>query len=1184
MLDRNCRGRWVARFKIFTVFGLLAIGALIVSGAVFAQTTISTGSIQGTVSDQSGALMGGAKVTITLRSTGRVIATTTTSSGAYASGALTPGVYTVRVEAPGFKTTEAELVVEVGVTATGNVKLEIGQVAQVVELQADTVQVNTEQATVQGVIDTAQIENLPINGRNFLDLAQLEPGVQIQDGGNFDPTKKGFSSISFGGRFGRTARIEVDGLDISDETVGTTTQDIPASAIQEFQIGESMLDLSTELTSSGSVNVTTRSGTNTLHGQAYEAFRNHDLDAALPGGQTPFFQRNQAGGNLGGAVKKDKLFLFADGERTSQSFVQPVLAAPPFQADTGGFSAPFKEAEVVGRADWQISQNYKMFYRFSYNSNNDVAAYVPGSFQPMDNLTSTRDHAVGLDFSSGAFTHSIRFGYMKFFNHIASGVTATTPYNPSSPIELAIGSDPLCIGLAPIGICAGQPFLAPQATPQSDHQIKYDGSRALGKHILRYGGGLNHIQGGGFAGFLADGPSVNAPISATLTCGSACLSGGVANPLNYPALNVLLGNGQGFETTEPSFGFPGGGLGPDNRVSWYVGDSWKLRHNLTVTYGLRYVRDTGRTDSDLPAIPALDQFDNQFYHNLGARVRDPGKNFAPQLGFAWDPTGSGKTVFRAGAGLFYENSIWNNVLFDRPARLPTGTFLALSPACENGSPQPLPFTTSVNLAAVCGAPIFQVQSQIATLESEYHAFALTQGAGPNGSYIGTALSDTGPNGSSTNLFAPDYQTPRSLQMNVGIQHEFGKGMVFTADYLRNISTHTLLAVDTNHVGDARFLNVANATAAIAATNSGLGCAASTAGIPCAIANGATISSYAVNGLDSGYGLCGGSPCPAAAFGGINDNLGGNQMLFPIGRAVYNGLQMSWREDVKSPVQGIHYLNLQVSYALSKYVAMAQDSDFINSAWDYADPTKYMGPDGLDRKNQFSFGGTAELPAHFRVNLIGHFYSPLAQNLTLATTGNPGGIFVTDVNGDGTGDGNGPNGSNGGFGSLLPGTNLGSFGRGVNASNLNQVIDNYNNNYAGKPTPAGQALITAGLFTAGELSELGGVMPMVSPAPANEANDDWLRDFDLSLNWTYKIKERVELQPGVGFFNLFNFTNFDPPKNTISGVLSLAGTPAVVGTANGTPGRQPSNLQVGLGSGVFGLGAPRVVEFTFKVSF
>ena len=102
-------------------------------------------------------------------------------------------------------------------------------------------QVNTEQATVQGVLTASQIENLPVNGRNFLDLAQLEPGVQIQDGQNFDPTKAGYSSISFGGRFGRTARIEVDGVDVSDETVGTTTTDIPASAIQEFQISQSQL-------------------------------------------------------------------------------------------------------------------------------------------------------------------------------------------------------------------------------------------------------------------------------------------------------------------------------------------------------------------------------------------------------------------------------------------------------------------------------------------------------------------------------------------------------------------------------------------------------------------------------------------------------------------------------------------------------------------------------------------------------------------------------------------------------------------------------------------------------------------------------------------------------------------------------------------------------------------------------
>ena len=158
---------------------------------------------------------------------------------------------------------------KVNTTASGNVKLDVGQSAQVVEVQASELAVNTEQATVQGVLTAQQIENLPINGRNFLDLAQLEPGVQIQDGGTFDPTKNGFSSVSFGGRFGRTARIEVDGVDVSDENVGTTTQNVPMGAIQESSLQQSSLDLSTELTSSGSVSITTKSGTNTLHGEGF---------------------------------------------------------------------------------------------------------------------------------------------------------------------------------------------------------------------------------------------------------------------------------------------------------------------------------------------------------------------------------------------------------------------------------------------------------------------------------------------------------------------------------------------------------------------------------------------------------------------------------------------------------------------------------------------------------------------------------------------------------------------------------------------------------------------------------------------------------------------------------------------------------------------------------------------------
>ncbi len=209
-----------------------------------------------------------------------------------------------------------------------------------VEVKAGEIQVNTEQVTVQGVLTSQQIENLPINGRNFLDLAQLEPGVQIQDGGNFDPTKNGFSSISFGGRFGRTARIEVDGLDISDETVGTTTQNIPEGAIQEFQIEQSSLDISTELTSSGAVNVITKSGTNAYHGEGYYYFRDQALNANLPGASSNYFQRNQFGASVGGPIIHDKLFFFLNAERTKQDLLDPVLPSGPFQALTGSFVSP----------------------------------------------------------------------------------------------------------------------------------------------------------------------------------------------------------------------------------------------------------------------------------------------------------------------------------------------------------------------------------------------------------------------------------------------------------------------------------------------------------------------------------------------------------------------------------------------------------------------------------------------------------------------------------------------------------------------------------------------------------------------------------------------------------------------------------------------------------------------------
>jgi hypothetical protein len=300
-LNHNSR----SQHQNFSLLPLILAFALVATGAAFAQTTISTGSIVGTVTDATGAVLEGAKVTITSLDTNQQINLTSNASGAFNSGALSPGNYKVQAAAKGFSTTSQTVAVRVGNTATVNPKLAVGQESTVVEVQGSALAVNTEQAEVQGVLTSSQIENLPVNGRNFLDLAQLEPGVQIQDGQNFDPTKAGYSSISFGGRFGRTARISVDGVDISDETVGTTTMDIPASGIDQFQLAQSSLDLSNDLTSSGAVNVTTKSGSNQIHGQAFGLFRDRTVGGvATPGGGSLPFQRSQYGASLGGPIIK----------------------------------------------------------------------------------------------------------------------------------------------------------------------------------------------------------------------------------------------------------------------------------------------------------------------------------------------------------------------------------------------------------------------------------------------------------------------------------------------------------------------------------------------------------------------------------------------------------------------------------------------------------------------------------------------------------------------------------------------------------------------------------------------------------------------------------------------------------------------------------------------------------------
>lgn len=1187
--------RYCTRFAFFALLAAFTLSASL----AFSQTTISTGSIVGTVTDASGAVVPGAKITIT-GPTGQVITASTNDQGGYTAGNLIPGVYKVRIEARGFKTVQMPLDVKLQSTAIGSARLEVGQESTTVEVAASEVQVNTEQATVQGVISSAQIENLPVNGRNFLDLAQLEPGVQIQDGQNFDPTKAGYSSISFGGRFGRTARIEVDGVDVSDETVGTTTTDIPASAIQEFSIGQASLDMSTELTSSGSVNVTTKSGTNGIHGEAFGQFRDSSVGAAaLPGGASPPFQRSQFGGSVGGPIIKNKAFFFADGERTKQDTQTPVPISAPFDSYSGSFSDPFRESNLLGRLDYQLTQSARLFYRFSYFKNLLGATFGFG-YSVYDNKDITRNHVVGVDFNTGPFTHSIRFSYLKFQNQIVDATTGNSAL-PFSNVgaELFMGAT---------GLVVGPNLLAPQSTPQSDHEFKYDGTRILGAHVVRFGATFNHLQGGGFASFFKNGPQVVAQVTQDDINNAATgpFPGGASNPLNYPASGgYVLGNGLGYSTTKAALGFPAGGLGPDNRILLYFGDSWKIKSNLVLTYGLRYERDSGRTDSGYAAIPQL----SALLPGLGNAVNQPNKNFAPQFGFAWDPSKNQRTVIRGGIGIFWENAIWNNVLFDGPFREPTGAFLQTpSPCSSAGNPAPIQTSTGTITAtsAVCGTStsyplIGNALPALLALQQQYQAASPLNLQQNNPSYAGQYLTDCtgGTNcffAPGNNMFNPDYRSPRSIVMNIGLQRQLRPGMVVSADFIRNVQTHFLLGVDQNHAGDIRYFNKTAAQQAIAATLSQ--CGASTlagAEANCSALNGtdslgnpigANMANFAANGLGSSSDM-GGSSCPAAlngqdcAFGGINPSAPALGFLSPVGRSEYDGLQLKLVENVKNPFRGAHALNFQVSYALSRFnnsgggvgagatvTAASGDQDFIVPALDNSNVNRYFGPSTLDRTHQISFGGYADLLAGFQLGIMSHFYSPLSTTLTVPNSGNGAGeIFRTDFTGSGVTQ------------DPMPGTHVGNFDRGINAAGLNAVINKYNSTVAGQPTPAGQVLISNNLMTASDLVALGGVAPTVPLAPPDQVNYSWLRAFDATLSWSHSFYEKVTIKPSIGFYNLPNFANFDLPTSMMSGNLTGG-----VGSINGTNPAGHLVNRVGVGTGVYTLGSPRETEFSLKIIF
>ena len=1177
--------------------GILALATFmlgsvtILTPAAFAQATPTSGAIQGTITDQSGAAVPGAQVTITNTSTNTSRTVTTDSAGFYNSGSLNAGQYAIGVTAPGFQKIQSSVSVNVNVVSGGNFKLSVGQSSTTVTVQAGALQVNTEQSSVQNTLSTAQIDTLPVNGRNFLDLAQLEPGVQLQSGETFDPTKAGYSALSFSGLAGRTTRIQLDGQDITDETVGTTIFNVSQGAVDQVQIARSTQDITGDITSTGSVQAATRSGTNAFHGMAFYDFQDHSVGFAKERSVDTPFQRNQFGGSVGGPVIKDKLFFFGNAERIKQdtgtvstvgSQFTNILAQFPF------VPSPFRDTYSTARLDWNGWHGIHFFARANYEVNSAVSAFGKG-YSIYANRDNTPGIAGGADFSTAHTTHSIRVSYEKFHNLIDNAVSASNTYYGVPGIEFYLPSQ---------GLYSGPNYLAPQQTYQSDKQFRYDGSWIKGQHNIRFGAGFNRILGGGLANFFGLAPRVRID-SSTLIGPDA------SNPLDYGAFGVVLGNGEGFFTEKPGFGYPAGGQ-DDWRTFAYVADSWKIRPDFTLNYGLRWSRDTGRSDSDLAPIPCSavdtsltgynpcsspsDRLLDQFGAGLGARVKQPNFDFGPQLGFAWSPGGTGKTVVRGGIGVYYENSVFNNVLFDRPFKLAEGRFNAAATLCSHYGTYSFTLPGNIVVDSYNGTSIkdlcnnetiAQSGPAFAALQQEYQQATAKNPTSSNPGFVGNSLSIQTAAGYAG--YAPDFKTAYATQINIGVQREMWHGSVLSVDYLHSVTNHIQQAIDTNHIGDARYFDKTAAAAAIQATLA----AGGYANIDQAIAGGATIADFANNGLDSGVQFNQGAPAPGTlAFPGINPLVGQGWFQYPSGRAGYDALQFNFRQQAQHPLPGIADSNFEASYSFSRQVNTTTpdrflgggDAFFTPQAWDYNQPTRFIGQGELDRTHILSFGGSAHLKYGPRIGLVGHIYSSPATNLVMdtTTTGASGQIFQSDYTGDGS------------IGDPFPGTNPGAMMRSVNQHNIGSLISKYNSTMANTLTPAGQTLVNSGLITAQQMQRLGGVMQPVGlvtgqgqtlrnyPFRAMDANFTW----PIHLKW---ISEAANLEPGVSIYNVANFgnytlNNYDPELLNSPGASDFnypnAPMPYVAKDAN----------RVTRGSGTFDAGDARSMQFELKFTF